>query len=440
MRAKLNKLDVLALVIGSIIGWGSFTLPGNEFLPNSGLINTIIGLFIGGFSILFIEKGYKYMMIKGKKEDGGEFSYTYQHLGKKHGFIVGWSLSLCYLSLVPLNATAFVLVLKIVFKELVSWVYLYSIAGYQIYLSDILLAWFIIIIFAIINIKGIHISSFVQNILILLLIINVISIFFTMLFKVDLHAFNLNYISSYRFDLKQIALVLAIVPFLFVGFDVIVQMSTDLGFDRKKSSIVAIIGILIGAAIYSLLNFITALSYSVNELDGKTWALGEGVLENMGVLGFALLCIALLAAVTGGINGFMLSSSKLLGSLATYKLIPSKYAHQNKKYVYDKSIIFISIVSMIAPFFGREVIIYIVDLCSVLAALTYAYVCFISIRYTESLLSKILVCIGFIIAISFIVLLLFPTSPTFLSIPSLLFMVAWGALGLAYYIFIGKKS
>ena len=40
----LSKFDVLNLVIGSIIGWGSFILPGTLFLPNSGVINTVLGL------------------------------------------------------------------------------------------------------------------------------------------------------------------------------------------------------------------------------------------------------------------------------------------------------------------------------------------------------------------------------------------------------------
>ncbi len=115
MQKKLGKFDIFALVVGAIIGWGSFTLPQEYFLPTSKVINTTLGLFLGALAVLFIEKGY-YVMIKNThKEDGGEFVYAYRYLGRKHGFIVGWALSLCYLSLVPLNATAFVLACKIVF-------------------------------------------------------------------------------------------------------------------------------------------------------------------------------------------------------------------------------------------------------------------------------------------------------------------------------------
>ena len=45
---KLGYFDVFSLVIGSIIGWGSFTLPGKQFLSQSGIVNTTLGLFVGG--------------------------------------------------------------------------------------------------------------------------------------------------------------------------------------------------------------------------------------------------------------------------------------------------------------------------------------------------------------------------------------------------------
>ena len=108
MDKKLRYIDVLGLVIGAIIGWGSFTLPGTKFLKEAGVINTFIGLLIGGVFIMVIQNGY-HIMLENHREDGGEFTYALNHLGKGHGFVVGWSLSLCYLSMVPLNAGAFVL-------------------------------------------------------------------------------------------------------------------------------------------------------------------------------------------------------------------------------------------------------------------------------------------------------------------------------------------
>lgn len=56
MQKKLGVGEVFAILLGAIIGWGSFMLPGTKFLPQSGVINTSIGLFFGTLSILVIER------------------------------------------------------------------------------------------------------------------------------------------------------------------------------------------------------------------------------------------------------------------------------------------------------------------------------------------------------------------------------------------------
>ena len=134
---KLKAGEVFAILLGAIIGWGSFMLPGTKFLHTSGVINTSIGIFLGTMCIVLIERSYRYMMQQDINE-GGEFSYVLMFLGKKHGFIVGWFLFLAYLSLVPLNATAFPLVINKWSPGLLDFGYLYTIAGDAVYLGEVL--------------------------------------------------------------------------------------------------------------------------------------------------------------------------------------------------------------------------------------------------------------------------------------------------------------
>ena len=436
MKRSLGKFDIFAIVLGAIIGWGSFMLPGTKFLKEAGVINTALGLILGAICIILIEKNYA-VMINSQDEEGGEFSYTYNNMGKKHGFIVGWFLILAYLSMIPLNATAFPLVVKKLIGPVFEVGYLYTIAGYDVYLGEIILSTFIICLFAYVNIKGISGTSKIQNIIIMALISSVSIVFIGMVFKGDKN----NYISNYKFDLGGIAKVFSITPFAFIGFDAIPQLSKEFKFSKKKASFVAIVSLLIGTLIYNLLNIITALAFSPSEAVTLDWAAGSAVIQVLGKWAFLLLIIALCAAVWSGINGFMICSSKLLGSIAKYGLVPSSIGNINNSGVFNNSIKFVTIVSLVAPWFGREVIIWIVDMSSLGAAIAYFYVSYISIKKVKTKGGKLIGCIGVAISILFMLLLLVPISPAALGIEPIVALIMWSCLGIIFYrVKIGKKN
>lgn len=431
-KKQLTKFDVMSLVIGSVIGWGSFSLPSMKFLDESGVINTAIGFIIGGISVMFIQKGYHTMLGK-HNEDGGEFSYTYNILGKGHGFIVGWSLILCYLSMIPLNATAFILVIKKLFGDSLSFVYLYTIADYKVYLSDVAIASFIILLFAFINKRGVKMSSIIQNTMVALLVVNVFVLFGYMVFNGNQIQFIETYVDNYEFSFTQVAKIIAIIPFLFVGFDVVPQVASDLNFKPAKATLYVILGIITGILVYNFLNIITALAFTPQQAAAESWGLGSAITDYVGFVGFIMLVLALLGAVTGGINGFMLSSSRLVGALSKSGLMPPRYKNINQHGVLNQAINFVIIVSLVAPWLGREVIIYIVDMASVLAAIAYAYVCYIGLRYSENTKSKVITFLGLVVSIGFIALLVIPGSPSRLSDESMIFLGAWIVLGLFYF-------
>ncbi|MGT2963657.1 APC family permease [Streptococcus acidominimus] len=438
MSKGLSKLDVVALVIGAVIGWGSFYLPGNKFLPEAGVINTAIGFVVGGVLIYAIQVAYHTMMAH-HQEQGGEFSYTLVHLGKKHGFVVGWALSFCYLTLISLNATAVVLVLKEVVGNF-SYGYLYTVAGYPVYLSEIGIGVGIIYLFYWINKHGLVLSMTFQKILMVCLVATVFLLSIWMFCYGDREQFYTAYLRSYRVDLTEIIRVVAIIPFLFVGFDIVPQVMTDLGFSIKTASKITLLATVVGVLIYNLLNLMTALAYSPDQAKNVAWASGSAVLTYAGWFGFVALCLALFAAVVGGINGFLIASSRVVSSLALYKLLPSHYAQKNQHRVAEKALKFVSLIAAMLLLLGREVILYIVDLSSLMAAVTYAYVCFISGRLAKKPMDKRISQIGVAISFFFIGLLLVPGSPSRLGTISTGILVGWILLGLLYFRVTGNRK
>ena len=46
-KKDMRKIDIWALALGAIIGWGCFVMPGTNFLPKAGP-SSIVGLLLAG--------------------------------------------------------------------------------------------------------------------------------------------------------------------------------------------------------------------------------------------------------------------------------------------------------------------------------------------------------------------------------------------------------
>ena len=429
---KLTMIDVFSIALGSIIGWGAFMLPGDKFLPEAGIINTLLGLLLGAVAILIIENSFKYM-VSTHFEDGGGFSFTYKRLGKQHGFICGWFLSLAYLSIVPLNATAFPLVIDKVLNGSLKVLELYQINGNPVYLGEVLVSTVVILIFAFINIRGIKNAGKIQSYMTLFLVGIVMLIVGAMTFETRASISSIAYISEYEFDFYEVFAIFSITPWAFIGFDAISQLVNEFSFSRSKASQLSIFAILFGLFVYVAMTFITGLIYPQGELGHLNWATGEAVHTTLGYLPFLLLCLALAFAVCSGVNGFFVATSKLLGSMNDYGVLP--FGVNANRHV----LLFITVISLIAPWFGREVLSTIVDMSSIGAAIVYGYICFITVKDAPLRKDKILGSMGCVISIVFILLLLVPNSPGVLDATAKTALGVWALIGVGYYLRAMKK-
>ncbi len=434
MTKKLTRFEIFAMVLGAIIGMGSFTLPGTKFLSSAGVINTSIGLFIGTLFMIVVERSYRYMLSI-NTHSGGEFSYALKFLGKKHGFVVGWFLFLAYFTLIPLNALAFPIVVNFLVPDLLSFGYLYTVAGDAIFLGEILVACSLIIFFSIINLIGVKNTGKVQKYIVICLIGSVFVVFAFMLMNADLAQFNINYIEGRSFDISEVVQIIAVTPFLFLGFDVLPQLINDLSISSKKASRLGVLALLFGMCIYITLNLMTALGFSANEVGDMEWALGSSVVNIVGEWAFVLIVLGLASAVAAGINGFMVSSTKLVGAMGEEKIMPPAFGVLNKAGVAKNTIYFLAIVGMGLTFFGRNAVIWVVDMCSFGAAITYLYVCFITAKQADTRKIRIYAVAGVVVSVSIVLLLLVPSSPARLGLQPMILLGIWIVAGLI----IGKK-
>lgn len=140
-RKKLSKTLkphwVWAIALGSSIGWGSFVLPA-DWMAGAGPLGVILGLSIGAVLMAIIAISYG-VLIRNYPVSGGEFAYAFLSLNRVHAYISGWFLTLGYICIVALNATAFALMLKFVFPDFIQNMKIYTVAGWDVYFTEIII-------------------------------------------------------------------------------------------------------------------------------------------------------------------------------------------------------------------------------------------------------------------------------------------------------------
>lgn len=178
LQRSLSPMHVWAIAFGCVIGWGSFINPGKKFLPTSGVAGTAIAMVLGALVMIIIAFSYAYMVPKYPKA-GGEFTFAKMCFGKNMAFVCGWFLVVAYLTNVPMNSTAIGLIVDGLdgSRDILKFGFHYSIAGFDIYMGEMLLAMAILILFGWLNIIGVKKAGFVQTVLSLLLVICVFTLF-----------------------------------------------------------------------------------------------------------------------------------------------------------------------------------------------------------------------------------------------------------------------
>ena len=449
LERKLNPLSVWSLALGSIIGWGAFVMPGTTFLPKAGTLGTAIGMLIAAIVMITIALNYGYMVEK-YPIAGGEYTFTEKTMGKNHAYLCGWFLSLSYLAIVPLNATALALVSRKLFGGILEFGYLYTVAGWDIYIGEILLASAVLVLFAVFSIKGVSVAGNLQTLLALALVASVVVLGVGAIVSPATSTANLQPV--YPADSSAVASVISVVavaPWAFVGFDSIPQAAEEFNFSTKKVSVIMILSILFGGSVYVILNLVTASVMHWEQMLAANydWPTGEAAEIILGKAGLVFLGIALVCAVLSGIIGFYMATSRLLMSMAREGALPQWFGEISPKHKTPKhAILFVLVISLTAPWFGREVLGWIVDMSSIGAAIGYGYTSFAAYKTLKANpqdkrpLLKVCSVLGTVFSVIFVGLLLIPGAPSFLASESWVCLGVWVVLGIIFYIVSNRQK
>lgn len=336
MRNKLDKSLkshwVWAIALGSAIGWGAFVQPIN-WMQTAGPLGVIIGFSIGALLMMLIAVSYGFL-IRSFPVSGGEFAYAYISLGRTHAFISGWFLTLGYICIVALNASALALMFKYIFPNVIEHLYLYTIAGWHIYGIEIIIATIGLIIFGYLNIKGTGLSGQMQFIFVVVMVLSVILL--TLFVGIQPGA-GLNNVEPLfpenKIAFAAIISIVAIAPWAYVGFDTVPQAAEEFNFPVRKAFMLIIYSLIFAAGLYILMVLATAMAAPWEEIasQGHIWGTGYVIENLLGPLGLLILVIALSMGILTGLNGFILAGSRLLFAMARAKILPEQFSKLHPK-------------------------------------------------------------------------------------------------------------
>ena len=434
----LSPLGVWGLALGAMIGWGCFVMPGNTLLPKAGPLGASIGLILGALMIIIISFSYSYLISK-YPVAGGEFVYADTAFGKTHAFLCGWFIAIAYWSLIPMNATAVGLVARYIFPGPLQTFPLYDIAGWTVYGGELIVDILAIIIIGIVNMRGVEAAGWFQT-AVALGLVGCILVIGAVILAGGVDWSNLQpYFAPEKTTLASIFTITALAPWAFVGFDCIPQASEEYAFSNKKTKTLLVSSISVAALMYMIMNIATAVVAPWQQyiVDNKAWPTGAAVESLVGTFGLILLAIAMLCGIVSGLNAFYLAGSRLLYSMSIAEAIPSFFGKLDPKHhVPRNAIIFMMALAIVAPFFGREVLGWLVDMTAVGADMGFTYTtaaAFVMAKRAGDKKQMVVSAFGCGFAIFFICLLVLPFAPGFLSPQAWALLFVWLGMGAIFF-------
>ena len=329
---------------------------------------------------------------------------------------------------------------------------MYTVAGFDIYASWLITAIVIAFLIMLINIIGAKTAAILQTVLtciiggagILLIVASVIN------GTVDNLDGQIFAGTTAGVNIKAIIGVAAMSPFYFIGFDVIPQAAEEINVPPKKIGNILILSVVLAVIFYAFV--IIAVGFVMNpgdiiasqEATGLVTADAMAAAFNTKIMAKVIIVGGMCGIVTSW-NSFLLGGSRAMYSMAESYMIPKFFAKLHPKHKTPvNALILIGILTMLAPFAGRKMLVWISDAGNFGCCFAYCMVAlsFMILRKKEPDMPRpykvpchkffgtmAVIMSGFMVAMYCI-----PGSGGDLIIQEWLMVLGWSALGVVFYV------
>lgn len=444
LKRALSTLDSYALGFGAMIGFGWVVLTGG-WLEDAGTLGAVIALTTGGLIMMVVALVYA-ELTSAMPKAGGEHHYLMRGLGARWSFAGSWGITGGYVTIVAFEAVALPRTIGYVFPG-INQGFLWSAFGSDVYLLWALIGSLAAVAITAINYVGIKAAGILQTFVILFLLI----VGALLIFGSGLNG-SVSNMEPFFTNTAGIFTVLIVVPFLFVGFDVIPQTAEELRMSPRKIGKLIVVSVAIATAWYIMTALTTASSMPLDQLLDSELATADA----MGALfGGQLMANVLIAGGVAGIItswiAMLIGASRLMYAMGKAGMLPRWFSKIHPRHqTPSNAILFIGGLSVLAPFLGAGALGWLVDSGSPSIVFTYLMVCvvFLKLRRKEPGMDRPFTTgrgsLGTAIGILGVVLtaallsLYIPGMPASIHPVSYLLLTGWWVLGMVFLLRIPR--
>ena len=455
----LSMLGAWALAFGCAVGSDAFVMPWNDFLPKAGPLGTLLGIFIGGLIMTIVAWNFHYM-INRQPGFGGTYAYAAEAFGHDHGFLCGVFLAFAYLAIVWLDVMAFVGVAHYTLGDAFCFGFRYTIEKSNIYLGDILLSIAAIAVTSAICCRR-RLSGVVQTVMAVVLAAGILICFASAAISHHggLESICPAFSPSRGSGLLQTLSILAIAPWLFVGFESISNSSSEFRFPVRNSFRVMFAALVAAVVAYTCLTAIPVLTFGEGT-SGWTGAVAD--LANsggrpdyhafdvarrlLGKAGGIVIGVTLVGAIFTNLVGNTVAASRLVAAMADDGALPSFLGGRNDDGAPRNAVLVLAALAILVVPLGRAVIGIVVDISILGAAVAYAYTSSAAFKTARKAGDRVTQATGLLGLVFSIVVIFFFVMPfmtldaTMIATESYLVLIVWCLAALATFITVFHRD
>lgn len=261
--------------------------------------------------------------------------------------------------------------------------------------------------------------------------------------------------SSTGLNVKAIIGVAALSPFYFIGFDVIPQAAEEINVPAKKIGSILILSVVLAVVFYALVIVAVGLVMGPQAIVDSEQATGLVTADAMAAafntkIMAKVIIVGGMCGIVTSWNSFLLGGSRAMYSMAESYMIPKFFAKLHPKHKTPiNALILIGSLTMLAPFAGRKMLVWISDAGNFGCCVAYCMVAlsFIILRKKKPDMPRpykvpaykffgtmAVIMSGFMVAMYCI-----PGSGGSLIAQEWGIVLAWCALGVVFFVFCKKK-